>query len=161
MKKLALALILLMVPVAAMAGMNAFMDMDEMSNTEMAALTGQTGITMNATLQILEGYVAWGDVDGCGGTTLTNTIGWLTLSGIQVGSLAITGQTIDICRVGSTSWLTIGIPTLTVSGSVANIFIDSSVVTRSGLAYDQGNSLGHLRFDLSLGSMTTQITGHD
>ncbi|MBI5844263.1 MAG: hypothetical protein HZB23_06305 [Deltaproteobacteria bacterium] len=160
MKKLALALILLMVPVAAMAGMNAFMDMDEMSNTEMAALTGQTGITMNAQLSILNGHVAWGDSDGCNGTTAT-TDGWLTLSGITVSSLNITGQTIDICRVGGTSWLTIGIPSLTVVGGVANIFIDSTVVTRSGLAYDEGNSLGHLVFNLTLGSMTTQITGHD
>lgn len=160
MKKLALALILLMVPVAAMAGMNAFMDMDEMSSTEMAALTGQTGITMNAQITINDGYIAWGDSDGCGGTTAT-TDGWLTLSGINVASLTITGQTIDICRVGGTSWLTIGIPALTVQGSVANIYIDSTIVTRSGLAYDEGNSLGHLVFDLSLGAMTTQITGHD
>ena len=160
MKKLALALILLMVPVAAMAGMNAFMDMDEMSNTEMAALTGQTGITMNAQLSILNGHVAWGDTDGCGGTTAT-TDGWLTLSGITVASLNITGQTIDICRVGGTSWLTIGIPSLTVVGGVANIFIDSTVITRSGLVPDEGNSLGHLVFNLTLGSMTTQITGHD
>lgn len=159
MKKLALALILLMVPVAAMAGMNAFMDMDEMSNTEMAALTGQTGITMNATLQILGGHVAWGDTDGCGGTTLA-TDGWLTLSGITVGSLVLTGQTIDICRVGGTSWLTIGIPALTVAGGVANIYIDSTVKTVGGNTYADGNSLGHLVFNLSLASMTTQITGH-
>lgn len=160
MKKLALALILLMVPVAAMAGMNAFMDMDEMSNTEMAALTGQTGITMNATLQILGGHVAWGDSDGCGGTTVA-TDGWLTLSGITVGSLAITGQTIDICRIGGTSWLTIGIPSLTVQGGVANIYIDSTVRTTGLNVYQEDNSLGHLVFNLQLGSMTTQITGHD
>jgi len=159
MKKLALALILLMVPVAAMAGMNAFMDMDEMSNTEMAALTGQTGITMNAVLTVNSGYVAWGDTDGCGTTLATD--GWLTLSGIHVDSLAITGQTIDICRVGGTSWLTIGIPALDVTGYVANIYVSNTVLTRGGLVNDPGNSLGHLQFELHLGAMTTEITGHN
>ncbi len=158
MKKLVMALVLLMVPVAAMAGMNAFMDMDEMSNNELAATTGQTGITLNATVQVTGGYIAWGDTDGC--TTTAATDGWMTMSGIQISSLVITGTTVDICRTGGTSWLTIGVPALTVAGSVANIFIDDAIRTDNGNLPSGNNSLGHLVFNLSLAGTTIEITGH-
>ena len=144
------AALMLIVPVSAMAGMTAFMDMNEMTDTEMASTTGQTGITINQTLNISGGYIAWGDDDGC-----ANSEGWLTLSTLTVSQLVITGMTIDVCHASGTvtTWLTIGQPALTVSAGIAAIKVGSVI--------NGGASLGELVIhSLAVGAMTIQITGH-
>lgn len=156
MKKLLVLIVaaLLLAPVSAMAGMNAFMDMDELSNAQLASTTGQTGITINATTQILGGYIAWGDDDGCGGTTIN--AGVLTINGITASGLIMDGTTIDVCTNGATTWLTIGVPAMTINANVASIFLDNAIKT-AGL-----DSLGELTIgNLQLAAMTLEITGHN
>jgi hypothetical protein len=156
MKKLVIlvAALLLIAPISAMAGMTAFMDMDEMSNAELADTTGQTGITINQTLQLAGGYIAWGDNDGCGGTT-TNQ-GWLTLNNITASAIVLNGMTIDVCTATgeTTTWLTIGIPAQTVTAGVSEIKV--------GSAANAGPSMGELVIhSLTVANMTVQITGHN
>lgn len=156
MKKiLVLAVIMLLVaPISAMAGMTAFMDMDEMSDTELAATTGQTGITMNQTITITGGYIAWGDDNGCAGTTANR--GWLTLENITASGLIMDGTTIDICKAGGevTTWLTIGVPALTITAGISAIRVGSNI--------DAGFSLGELVIhSLQINAMTVEITGHN
>jgi len=57
MKKLLVlaAALLILLPANAMAGMTAFMDMDELSNTELASTTGQAGITLRTSMTIVTG----------------------------------------------------------------------------------------------------------
>ncbi|MEW5735552.1 MAG: DUF6160 family protein [Thermodesulfobacteriota bacterium] len=156
MKKLLVLIVaaLLLAPVSAMAGMNAFMDMDELSNSELASTTGQTGITINATAQILGGYIAWGDNDGCGGTTAA-TDGWLTINGITASGIVLDGTTIDVCTAGTTTWLTIGVPALTINANVASLYLGSTIRTNGP------DSLGQLTIgNLQLAAMTLEITGH-
>jgi hypothetical protein len=157
MKKLLVLIVaaLLLAPVSAMAGMNAFMDMDELSNSELASTTGQTGITINTSTRIISGWIAWGDDDGCLGTTI-NT-GYLVLGNITAATITTTGLTIDVCTSGGTTWLTIGVPQTTVSDlRIAGIYPTTSDTGPGG-----DESLGSLRVtNLVLGAQTLQITSH-
>jgi hypothetical protein len=145
------AAILLLLPVSAMAGMTAFMDMDELSNNELSDTTGQVGITLNATLGITGGYIGWGDGDGCGGTTWDR--GWVTLSGITATGTVLDGTTIDACTSGATTWLTIVVPAMTINANVDAVLIGQDVNT--------GPSIGQITVgNLGLAGVTLEIAGH-
>lgn len=149
---------LMLIPVSAMAGMTAFMNMDELSNTEMAQTTGQTGITINATAQILAGsYVAWGDNDGCAGIMGTaGTQGWLTINDLLVSGLVLDGTTIDVCTEGTTTtWLVIGVPEMTVAATCQVELGQAANTTGASLSI-----LGLVDANLHMGGMTLQVTGH-
>lgn len=161
MKKLLVLIVaaLLLAPVSAMAGMNAFMDMDELSNSELASTTGQTGITINTTLDIDGGWIAWGDDDGCAGTTAN--AGWLVLGNITSSAIVTTGLTIDVCTNGTTTWLTIGVPQTTIASlEIAGIY-PTGTAPASGALPPADPSLGSLGiYDLVLAAQTLQITSH-
>lgn len=163
MKKLLVLIVaaLLLAPVSAIAGMNAFMDMDELSNSELASTTGQTGITINTTLDIDGGWIAWGDDDGCGGTTLTNTPSWMVLGNITSSAIVTTGLTIDVCTSGTTTWLTIGVPQTTVASlEIAGIYPTDTAPVSGGLP-PADPSMGSIGiYDLVLAAQTLQITSH-
>lgn len=145
------AVALMLLPVSAMAGMTAFMNMDEMSNNELAATTGQVGITLNATLGITGGYIAWGDGDGCAGTTAN--AGYLTLDNIVASGIILDGTTIDVCTSGATTWLTIVAPAMTINASIDAIKI--------GPAVNSGPSIGSLTIgSLGMAGVTLEIAGH-
>jgi len=156
MKKLLVlaAALLLIVPASAMAGMTAFMDMDELSPSEMASTTGQAGITLNASLTIVTGgYIGWGDDDGCTSTVNATNQGWLTLSSIWSSGITLNGLTVDVCSDGAESWLTIGIPAMTLNQGVRAIKVGSTINT--------DDSMGELQIvNLSLSSITLQVRGH-
>jgi hypothetical protein len=146
------AALLLVAPLSAMAGMTAFMDMDEMSDNELAETTGQTGITIKQHLEISGGYIAWGDNDGCAGTSANE--GWLTLNDLTVSALDA-DMTIDVCKAGgeATTWLTIGISEQIITAGIAEIKVGSNI--------NSGPSLGELVIhSLRIASTTMQITGH-
>jgi hypothetical protein len=156
MKKLLVlaAVLLLLAPATAMAGMTAFMDMDELSNNELADTTGQAGITLRASLTIVTGgYIGWGDDDGCTTTVATTAQGWLTLSSIWSTGINLTDVTVDVCSDGTQSWLTIGVPTMTLNQGVRAIKVGSQINTDS--------SLGELQIvNLSIAAVTLQVRGH-
>ncbi|MBU2489072.1 MAG: hypothetical protein KKA60_06750 [Proteobacteria bacterium] len=154
MKKiLVLAVVLLLLaPISAMAGMSAFMNMDEMSGNEMSDVTGQTGITIDLTQEITGGYVAWGDNDGC--TTYT-TAGFLILSTITAGPITVDGLTIDACYDGTTAYLVIGVPSTIINANIAAIRLADSA------GFGLGDSLGSLTIgSLAVTGMTVRINGH-
>jgi hypothetical protein len=154
MKKiLVLAVVaLLIAPISAMAGMTAFMNMDEMSGNEMSDVTGQTGITIDVTQQILGGYISWGDNDGC---TTYASAGYVTLSTITAGPIIIDGLTIDACDDGTTSYVVIGVPVMTQSAHIAAVRIGSAA------GFGIGNSLGSITIgSLTMAAMTVRINGH-
>jgi hypothetical protein len=146
---------LMLIPVSAMAGMTAFMNMDELSNTEMAQTTGQTGLTINATASIAAGsYIAWGDDDGCAGIMATATTqGWLQINDLLVSGLILDGTTVDVCTEGTlTTWLVIGVPEMTV-------FATTTIELGSG-PQTTLNTLGLVQANLHMTGMTLMITGH-
>jgi hypothetical protein len=146
---------LLLLPMSAMAGMTAFMDMDKLSDVELAATTGQAGITINATAQVLGGYISWGDEDGY--AAISASSGWLILNNITVSGLVLDGTTIDICTPdGGPTWLVIGVPGLTIT---AGLEVLLSPVRTPGDALEE--KLGDLYVGgLQLAGMTLQISGH-
>jgi len=157
MKKLLVlaAALLLMVPASAMAGMTAFMDMDELSSSEMASTTGQAGITLKATAEIVTGgYIAWGDADGCTWTIGGSSQGWLTLSQLWSNGTVLDGLTVDVCTgEDSLSWLVIRIPSMTLNQGVGFIKI--------GSLRDSGDSLGELNVvSLSVANVDLRVRGH-
>jgi hypothetical protein len=154
MKKIMVLVValLLVAPLSALAGMTAFMDMDEMSDNELAATQGQTGITMTQHLELAGGYIAWGDNDGCAGTTAG--AGWLTLNNLWATGIDA-NLTIDVCTVAgeATSWLTIGIAGQTISAGVSEIKLGSAINT--------GASLGELVIhSLTIQNSVMRITSH-
>jgi len=155
MKKiLVLAAILMLVPVSAMAGMTAFMNMDELSSNDLSSVTGQTGITINAQITITGGFQSWGDNDGC---TAFTTAGFVTLSTITTRGFAIdvSGLTIDACNDGTTSYVSISYPTITLNQYIAAVRIGDDA------AFGNGASIGSLTVgSLTLGSSYIRISGH-
>lgn len=143
MKKGLLAVVLaalLVVPVAALAGMWSITD------SEMEDVTGQTGVTIDMSLQVTNGYIAYGDSDGVA-TTYT-AAGYFTLAGMTVGgatggAMNLTGLTVDVGSTGTTSALIIGLPT--ISGQIAFGSM------KLGSTANGGTSLG----SLTLGDLTT------
>ncbi|MFH1887484.1 MAG: DUF6160 family protein [Pseudomonadota bacterium] len=143
---------LFLVPAGAMAGMTAFMNMEEMGGAEMGDVTGQTGITIDMTSEITGGYIAWGDNDGC--TTYT-TAGFLVLSTITAGPRTTDGMTIDACYDGTTSYLVIGLPASVSNAHIAAIRLGASA------GFGVGQSLGSLTIgSLASAGMTVRINGH-
>jgi hypothetical protein len=142
------ACVLLLLPVSAMAGMTAFMGMDELSNSEMSDVTGQTGITIDVDLAVTGGYIAWGDDDGCTNGTVLGATGYLILSTVTMSNVHITGLEIDACSDGTTTYLDIYVPTLTLNQRVHAIRLAATADFGAGL------SLG----SLIIGSMTYSST---
>jgi len=149
------AAILLLVPATAMAGMTAFMNMDELSSSEMASTTGQAGITLRASLTIVTGgYIAWGDDDGCTTTVNATNQGWLTLKSIWSTGTNLTDVTIDVCsnELGD-QWIVVKVPTMTLNQGIRAIKVGS---TR-----DSDDSMGELQIvNLSLAAVTIHVRGH-
>ncbi len=147
MKKSLLVLALLLLPIAAMAGMSAVTDKD------LAAVKGQTGITLQSGMQIAVGSLAWGDSDGFGTYT---TAGWLILSSISLPSFH-SGCMIDVGGTASNSYLQItSLPGAGISGDLT---IGSVIIGSSANATTR--SLGEVRIsNISVTSNYTRISGH-
>jgi len=157
MKKLLVlaAALLLMVPATAMAGMTAFMDMDELSSSEMASTSGQAGITLRASLTIVTGgYIGWGDDDGCTTTVAVGNQGWVTLASIWSTGTTLNDVTIDVCTGESAlTWIVIQVPQLTLNQGIRAIKVGSLKNT--------GASLGELNIvNLSVASVNLRVRGH-
>ena len=142
----------LLTPAGAMAGMTAFLNLNEMGGAEMGDITGQTGITIDMTSQITGGYIAWGDNDGC--TTYT-TAGFLVLSTITAGPRTVDGMTIDACYDGTTAYLVLGMPATVGNCHIAAIRLGPSA------GFGVGESLGSLTVgSLAVSAMTVRINAH-
>lgn len=116
------AVAMFFLPMSAMAGMTAFMDMEKVSDFELAETTGQTGLTIDLTVQSNTfTWVSWGDDDGymAGGTTAALLeAGVLYIVPITQLDLDL-NVTIDVCTTGGVSYLVIEVDTLTISNAIA------------------------------------------
>lgn len=148
-----LAVLLLLTPVTAMAGMTNFLNMEDLPTTEMDSVTGQTGITINMTAQITDGYVAYGDTDGVPGDP---NPGYVILSHIKTSPIQTDGLMIDACTDGPTSYLVITMPEV----SIDSVEI-GSIRLASEPGFDEGQSLGSLVIGgLVMAASTIRISGH-
>jgi hypothetical protein len=149
------AMLVMLLPVTAMAGMTAFMDMDELSSSDMSDVTGQTGITIYAAISILNGYVSWSDDNGC---NAFGTGAFVTLATIKSSMISIDGLTIDACNDGTTSYISISIPTLTLNQSISAIRIG----TLHAVGANGGLSLGRIdQTNITIGSSYLRISAHN
>jgi hypothetical protein len=149
MKKLCVlaALILMLLPVTAMAGMQAA------SDTELSEVSGQTGITIDMNMSVTAGTVAWGDDDGFSPYT---TEGWVVLVGLDLPTIALSNVTIDCGGNTTTSYLAIGTSGNVITGSltIADIVIGST-------ATSTGPSAGEVRISgIGISFGTIMISGH-
>jgi hypothetical protein len=166
-KLLALAAAMLLVlPVLAMAGMTAFDNMTELGD-EMAEVTGQVGITIDSSLDLTIGYLAWTDADGYGstlGTGGTGGAGCLRLDTITVndgagGALDMTGMTIDAgSNAAGVGYLVIKQPSIEGTVTVGNIYLGTGIAD----TYDETMSLGSVTISgLTVGTSIVKISAHD
>ncbi len=154
MKKLAiLAAVLMLIPASVMAGMNI------LNESSLNDVTGQVGITIDTSVRVVDGFLAWGDSDGH--ATEATGGGFLVLDGLTVndglggtGAMTQDNLTIDAGTTLTTSYLVIGLPSITGQIGIANIFLGSTI---SGAS----ESLGSITIgDLDVPSSTIMISAH-
>ncbi len=154
------ATMLLVLPVLAMAGMTAFDNMTELG-PELADVTGQVGITIDSSIEITNGYLAWGDRDGFDSTI--SAAGFVTLQGIAVGNgtgtgpLQQTGLKLDAGTDTSKSYLVVTLPSIDGSIAVSDLVLD----TTAGATATTTNSLGSVTIgNLQVTGSTLKISAH-
>lgn len=152
-KFILILLALCVVSSPALAGMTAFMDMDELTDEDLDKATGEAGITMLVTpLSVTSGYIGWGDDDGLTNTVNPTNQGWLTLHSVW-GDATITPILVDVQSDGANSWVTIG--ALTVDGNVG------IKATKIGNTPDGGNDTGEFRATgLHVETSPIKVCGH-
>jgi len=142
------ALVLLLLPGVAMAGMTAVSDMD------LEEVTGQTGLTITMNVTVTATSIAWGDSDGFG---TYSTAGWVILSTVAMPSITLTGVTVDCGSNGTETILQIDMGTSNlISGdlTIGNVIIGTTATATT-------QSLGQVRM-VGLGVRTGAIrmSGH-
>jgi len=130
MKKLVLILLILVLPMSALA-------LEKMSGKDLNDVSGQAGVTIafggTSTTIIAFSQVSWGDEDGCGGAAC-DSAGWIIIDGaITITQVIADGQmlTLDVgtttavCTPAgavviptATSYIAVGLPTTTTSIAV-------------------------------------------
>ena len=144
----------MLLPVSAMAGMTAIND------SAMGEITGQAGITLDQSVQISIDYIAWGDDDGCSGTT---TAGFVNVCTILIdddgGAANMDGMLIDSGANASD-----GNPAICIEMPSSTLDIDIAAI-RTGTSVPgggtQGESLGSLHIEnLDQAGGSIKIAGH-
>jgi len=97
-KSLFVVAALLLVPIAALAGMTAI------SDSELQDVEAQAGITLNMSLSVTQASMAWQDNDGFTGCTSTGAV---ILSGLVMPTITVSNVNIDAGTCAGTSWLAI------------------------------------------------------
>ena len=136
-----------------------FAAMDELNHPDLADLTGQVGIRIDLSVEIYDGYVAWGDSDGVSDDYLSDPA-YLTMSDIRlnngmdpVGPMDIIGLTIDAGTDNKQSYILIGMPSISGLISFDEVKIGKNI--------DEGESLGSLVIgDFRLAPSHIKITSH-
>jgi len=147
-KSLFVVAALLLVPIAALAGMTAI------SDSELQDVEAQAGITITATVAMTASSMAWQDNDGF--TSCTST-GAVILSGLVMPSIAISMVNIDAGTCSGTSWLAIDTGTSNlISGDMT---IGDIVIGTTDTATTQ--SLGKFtQRGIGISFGTIKIAGH-
>ncbi|MBI5844265.1 MAG: hypothetical protein HZB23_06315 [Deltaproteobacteria bacterium] len=149
MKKLLViaAMLLLLAPVSAMAGMTTA------SELELEDVTGQVGMTIDMSMNVVATDVAWGDSDGFGTYT---TAGWLRLRNVTLPTISINGLVVDQGTGAGVSYIALATTGNLITGSLT---IESVVVGSTATATTE--SLGELRVGgIGVSFGTIRISGH-
>jgi len=142
------ALVLLLLPGAAIAGMTA------VSNLDLEEVTGQTGITLTVAVTVRATSMAWGDSDGFG---TYSTAGWVILSSVTMPSVNLSNVTIDAGSDGATSILQIDLGTTNLVQG--NLTIGNVIIGTTSTATTQ--SLGEIRYvGLGVATGAIRLSGH-
>jgi len=142
------ALVLLLLPGAAIAGMTA------VSNLDLEEVTGQTGITLTVNVTVRATSMAWGDSDGFG---TYSTAGWVILSSVTMPSVNLSNVTIDAGSDGTTSILQIDLGTTNLVQG--NLTIGNVIIGTTSTATTQ--SLGEIRYvGLGVATGAIRLSGH-
>lgn len=145
---ISVAIMLVIFPALALGGM-VLVD-DEM---EFEDVTGQVGMTVDMTMTLRAGTVAWGDSDGFGTYT---TAAWLVYSGVTLPTMALNNVVVDIGRGGTTSYVALATTGNLITGDLT---IQSIIVGSSATSTTQ--SLGELRIlGMGVSFGTIRISGH-
>lgn len=150
MKKLFVvaALLLLLAPVSAMAGMTTA------SEKDLEGVAGQVGVTITMTsMNVTATRIAWGDSDGFTGAT---TAGWLVLSNVTMPTISIPSLKLDVGNDGTTTFLALETTGNLVTGdlTIGNIVVGSTATSVSP-------SLGQLNVNgIGVSFGTIRISGH-
>lgn len=139
---------LLLVPIAAIAGMTAI------SDSELQDVEGQTGITISMNMSVTAGTVSWEDDDGFAGCTSTGAV---ILSGMTMPDVSITSVDIDAGTCSGTSWLAIATgDSNLISGdmTITDLIIGSS---DTATQYSLGK---FTQTDIGISFGTIKIAGH-
>jgi len=149
MKKLLLAVVAMMlIPLAAMAGMTAI------SDSELQDVEGQIGISITMTMTVTAATQAWEDGDGY--TSCTST-GAVVLSGMVMPTISLSAVDIDVGTCGGTSYLAINTGAsniITGDTTITDLVIGNSASASSA-------SLGKIvTTGLAIGFGTIKINGH-
>ncbi len=156
MKKLAiLAAILVLIPASVMAGMNI------LNESSLNDVTGQVGITIDSTVEVDAGFLAWGDRDGYDSTISAG--GFVTLQGLSINNgstgsgMAMTGLKLDAGTDTTKSYLVITLPSINGQIGIADLVLD----TTAGATATTTNSLGSITIgNLSVPGSTVKISAH-
>ena len=149
MKKLLIiaALLLLLAPVSAMAGMTTASELD------LEGVTGQVGMTIDMSMSVTATDVAWGDSDGFGTYT---TAGWLRLRNVALPTISINGLVVDTGSSATTSYIALATTGNLITGdlTIASIIVGSTATATT-------ESLGELRVQgIGVSFGTIRIAGH-
>jgi len=149
MKKLLFVLAAMMlIPLAALAGMTAI------SDSELQDVEGQTGITISMTMTVTMSTQAWEDSDGFSGCT---TMGAVVMTNVVMPTIALSNVNIDAGTCGTLSYLsidtgnaniisgdtTIGDLVIGTSASATTASLGKFVTTGLGISFGNIKIRGH------------------
>lgn len=140
--------LVIMVPVLALAGMKIASDED------MEAVQGQVGITITMNTTVSAGDISWEDKDGFTGGASTGAV---VLSGVTTPNIAISNVIIDAGTTNSVSYLQIDTG---VNNIISGDFVVNSIIVGSGYAATTAD-LGKLTIrNTKVSFGTIKISGH-
>ncbi|MDY6854020.1 MAG: hypothetical protein SWO11_04830 [Thermodesulfobacteriota bacterium] len=139
---------LIFLPLFAMAQMSAI------SDSQLEAIVGQDGITIDMTLDAYIQLISYGDTDGFSGSSA----GYLNIAQLAIpdtGTINLTGLTVDVETTSGISRLAIGLPTISGGISIGAIRVGSAATSTSG------SSIGTVSISgLNLSGSTIYVRGH-
>jgi len=151
MKKSILLVLVLMIPLVALAGMKIASDDD------LEAIQGQVGITLSMSTTVKAGDISWEDADGL--QAGTGTTGAVILSGVTTPSISISNVIIDagIYAATTTSYLVLDTGTQNI---ISGDFVVNGIIIGNGNAATVAN-LGKLTVRNTLVTLgVIKIAGH-
>jgi len=162
MKKMLILVAVLLLPLSAMAGIAAFMNMNEANDQDLAQISGQTGISIEVTnLDQSIGQAGWEDGDGF---VTATTLGAVVLATITMDNVAL-GEVLIDAGTSSTATTDKSFVSIACPAGIDQGTIDvAAVYVRAGIAAVGATETNLGRINLQNVRMTfdrIKISGHN